>query len=73
MTFFTRPPCVESPCNKICTLDPAAGLCIGCGRNLDEIASWIGYNDAERRRIMAELPTRLLLLRRQADAECKPG
>jgi uncharacterized protein len=63
MTFLARPQAVESPCNKVCTVDPASSLCIGCGRNLTEIAGWLGFTDAERTRIMAELPTRLAKLR----------
>ncbi len=50
---------IETPCDKICTVDPASGLCIGCGRSLAEIARWTAYSDAERARIMAELPQRL--------------
>jgi hypothetical protein len=50
---------MESPCVKICTYDAALGLCLGCGRNLDEIARWASFSDAERRRIMDALPKRL--------------
>jgi predicted Fe-S protein YdhL (DUF1289 family) len=50
---------MESPCVKICLLDPLSGLCSGCGRSLDEIAGWADFTDEERRRIMAELPERL--------------
>jgi predicted Fe-S protein YdhL (DUF1289 family) len=52
-------PSMDTPCTKICTLDPAAGLCIGCGRTLDEIARWTTMSDAERRRVIAELAERL--------------
>jgi predicted Fe-S protein YdhL (DUF1289 family) len=50
---------IETPCEKICVLDPASGICRGCGRNLTEIERWTAYSDAERRRIMAELPDRI--------------
>jgi hypothetical protein len=50
---------LESPCLKICTYEPGAGLCLGCGRTLQEIAGWTRMDDQERRRIMAELPVRL--------------
>ena len=40
-------------------MDPQRGLCLGCARTLDEIARWGGMSDAERERIMAELPRRL--------------
>jgi predicted Fe-S protein YdhL (DUF1289 family) len=50
---------MESPCVKICTYQAGAGLCLGCGRTLAEIAQWTQLSDAERRRIMDELPARL--------------
>ncbi len=49
---------IESPCIKICTLDARSGLCLGCGRTIDEIARWASMSEAERERIMAELPAR---------------
>ena len=49
---------IESPCNKICTLDAASGRCLGCARTVDEIARWASMSAAERARIMAELPAR---------------
>jgi predicted Fe-S protein YdhL (DUF1289 family) len=52
-------PTIISPCEKICTVDPGSGLCSGCGRSLEEIASWTSYSDAERARVMQELPRRL--------------
>jgi uncharacterized protein len=50
---------VESPCQRVCVVHPAAQLCIGCGRSLDEIGRWIGLSGAERSRIIAQLPARL--------------
>jgi hypothetical protein len=50
---------VESPCNKVCTLDARSGLCLGCGRTVDEIARWSTMNAADRARIMNELPARV--------------
>jgi len=50
---------IESPCTKVCTIDAASGLCVGCGRTLDEIAQWQSLAESERRRIMDELPARL--------------
>jgi predicted Fe-S protein YdhL (DUF1289 family) len=49
----------HSPCVGVCTLDPAMGWCLGCGRTGDEVARWIGLNDAERLSIWNELPARL--------------
>ena len=34
---------IETPCVKICTLDARAGLCLGCGRTIDEIARWSNH------------------------------
>jgi uncharacterized protein len=60
---------MQSPCVKFCVLDPACGLCSGCGRSLDEIAQWSSLSEAERGRILAELPQRMERLRSQ---ELKP-
>jgi predicted Fe-S protein YdhL (DUF1289 family) len=62
MTVAVNPPAMVSPCIKRCAIDPASGLCIGCGRTLSEITGWIGYADHERASIMAELPQRLASL-----------
>jgi predicted Fe-S protein YdhL (DUF1289 family) len=50
---------IETPCTKVCTIEHISGLCLGCGRTLGEIANWTGYTEAERARIMAELPCRI--------------
>ena len=50
---------IESPCIKVCTLDARCGLCLGCGRSIDEIARWTTMSAAERARVMRELPLRL--------------
>lgn len=52
-------PTISTPCIKVCVVDGASGLCIGCGRTLGEIAAWGGYGEERRRTIMAELPSRL--------------
>ena len=49
----------HSPCVGVCTLDPARGWCLGCGRTGDEVAAWIGLDDARRLAIWNELPARL--------------
>ena len=54
---------MQTPCEKICVVDGPSGLCRGCGRSLDEITRWTAYSDAERARIMAELPPRLDAMR----------
>jgi len=49
---------VPSPCIKVCKIDAASGLCHGCHRNLEEIASWSGCSAAQKRALLAELPSR---------------
>jgi predicted Fe-S protein YdhL (DUF1289 family) len=53
-----QPGAIESPCVKVCVIDPATKRCTGCLRSLQEIARWSSLTSAERRRIMAELPGR---------------
>ena len=56
---------IESPCNKVCAVDPISALCIGCGRSLAEIEGWMRMGADERLRIMAQLPRRLAALGRR--------
>jgi predicted Fe-S protein YdhL (DUF1289 family) len=49
---------METPCVDICEIDAVSGLCIGCGRSLNEIAGWAGMSPEQRRGIMAALPAR---------------
>lgn len=49
----------ESPCVQICVMDADAGLCVGCGRTIEEIGRWAAMESAERRAIMDILPARL--------------
>ena len=64
MAEIDRPSSIETPCNKVCVIDAACGLCIGCGRTLAEIGSWISMTADERRRVMDELPARRAALPR---------
>jgi predicted Fe-S protein YdhL (DUF1289 family) len=50
---------IATPCVKICTLDARAGLCLGCGRTIDEIARWSSMSVSERARVMNELASRV--------------
>lgn len=54
----TVPRAIATPCVKVCVVDGATGLCLGCFRTLQEIAGWGRLDDAERARVMAELPGR---------------
>jgi uncharacterized protein len=51
---------METPCTKVCKLDPAGRICMGCRRTVDEIARWASLTDEERRAIMKELRRRPL-------------
>lgn len=51
-------PPLSTPCIKVCAVSGQTGLCIGCGRTLQEIARWGAMDEAERKAIMAELPAR---------------
>lgn len=55
-------PEIETPCVKVCVVDPETGFCIGCGRTRNEIGSWLGLSPAGRREVMAELPERVASL-----------
>lgn len=53
---------METPCIKVCVIDPGTRFCVGCARTLDEIAGWGSMLEAERSRIMSELPARQLVI-----------
>ena len=53
---------VASPCIKVCAVDPATGLCRGCFRTLEEIASWSSYSDREKLEVWKRLEARRTLL-----------
>jgi predicted Fe-S protein YdhL (DUF1289 family) len=49
---------IESPCVKLCVVDPKTRLCLGCHRTIDEIATWSSMSPEARRAIMEALPAR---------------
>lgn len=49
---------IETPCVKLCVIDPGTRLCGGCRRSLDEIAAWGRMTPEQRRAIMKDLPGR---------------
>ncbi|MCQ8781265.1 DUF1289 domain-containing protein [Mangrovibrevibacter kandeliae] len=51
---------IDSPCTRVCVIDPASGLCRGCRRTIEEIASWTRLTEAGRRAVLADLPNRLV-------------
>jgi hypothetical protein len=58
-----------TPCVKVCVIEEATMLCIGCRRSLAEIAAWSTMTDADRRRVMASLQGRRLAGSGKVDAE----
>ncbi|MEM8980233.1 MAG: DUF1289 domain-containing protein [Pseudomonadota bacterium] len=53
---------IESPCVKVCVIHPAARICTGCLRSIEEIGAWSSMSQEARREIMAALPERQSLL-----------
>lgn len=53
---------IESPCIKICVIEPASRLCTGCLRSIDEIGAWSQLTAEARREIMDALPARAKLI-----------
>lgn len=49
---------IESPCQKICMINPDNGYCIGCLRTRDEIAQWSRLSKNDRTAIIAVLNQR---------------
>ena len=46
-------PSVDSPCIRVCRI--ADGVCVGCGRTLDEIAKWARMDEDERAAVVARI------------------
>jgi uncharacterized protein len=57
-----RFPEIETPCVKVCVVDPETQFCIGCGRTRGEIASWLGMKPEERHAVVLALPERVATL-----------
>ena len=56
---MSHPPApIVTPCVKVCIVDGASGLCLGCYRTLGEVARWSQLSEAQRAELMAELPAR---------------
>jgi predicted Fe-S protein YdhL (DUF1289 family) len=54
-----KPPApIKTPCIQVCVIDGESGLCLGCYRQLSEVAGWARLTDAERDAVMADLPAR---------------
>ena len=55
---------IETPCVKVCVIDPDSGFCIGCGRTRGEIGGWLGMSASERQSVIGGLPDRVATLTR---------
>jgi uncharacterized protein len=69
--MFSSP--VSTPCIKVCVVDPLSGLCIGCGRTVEEVAGWGAMSEAERLGVMAGLEARLVEARSRARRSGRAG
>jgi predicted Fe-S protein YdhL (DUF1289 family) len=49
---------VPSPCINVCEMDSRNGLCKGCLRTIDEIASWSLLDDATRSAVLDAISIR---------------
>ena len=49
---------VESPCKKICVIDPDQKICIGCFRTISEISNWSKFTHAVRSELKKTLQIR---------------
>jgi len=49
---------VPSPCINVCRINGLTGWCEGCLRTLDEIAARSQLTDADKRAVLASLPSR---------------
>ena len=48
----------NSPCTDVCSIDDDTGWCIGCGRSMNEIATWATMGDAARTQVLTQLDAR---------------
>ena len=53
---------IESPCIKICVIEPTSRLCTGCLRSIDEIGAWSRLTPEARKAVMDDLPERTKLI-----------
>jgi predicted Fe-S protein YdhL (DUF1289 family) len=64
---------IPSPCNDVCRIEPATGLCAGCLRTLDEIAAWGSLGEDGRRAVWQRLGVRAATMASPGDEPCHPG
>ena len=49
---------LDSPCIKVCKIDPTNNHCLGCGRSLKEISEWIYLDEVEKKKVLLRLNNR---------------
>lgn len=49
---------LPSPCIGICRVDASTRFCVGCLRTIDEIATWGGASEGDKRSIWTALRQR---------------
>ncbi len=57
-----------SPCINVCRMHEASGLCEGCLRTIDEIASWSALDDDAKRAVWDAIEVRHAQWLTQRDA-----
>lgn len=58
MNGSRTPTAVRSPCVKVCQIDPATQLCMGCNRTQEERDWWVAYTDQQQREVLARCDQR---------------
>lgn len=53
---------IINPCVQICVRDREDGICLGCGRTVQEINDWINLSKEDRKKIVTSLDDRLKAL-----------
>ena len=48
----------NSPCADVCAIDDDTGWCLGCGRSMQEIATWANMGDDARTKVLGEIEGR---------------
>lgn len=58
MSLAVHQPHPDSPCVKICVIDDATELCVGCRRTIEEIMAWPRATAEEKSAILAAIEAR---------------
>lgn len=51
-------PPIWTPCIKVCFVDPAQNICVGCFRTMEELGRWTRMSDAQREAAKPKLEAR---------------